>query len=162
MEVHNHAHPWRTWSRRLHQRRGQGSIGRWRKGQEKEGYDQIQKDHWWLHKGSFDSSSIIKEYSKRNAPCSDKSVWRKEHQRKNEIKKTTQVSEDSKGRNYAVILHKRVWDQRKIGGRSCDDHLEWSPKGLGIFHRRYMCYKKAHQLRHTFGRMCARRRKNRQ
>ena len=60
MELHNNAHPWRTWFIKIHQIRGQGIKGRLRKDQAQEGYDEIQKDHSWFYQGSSDSSSISK------------------------------------------------------------------------------------------------------
>ena len=43
--MEKHANPWKTWSRILHQIKGQGTRGIWSKVQAQEVYDQRQKDH---------------------------------------------------------------------------------------------------------------------
>ena len=63
-----------------------------------------------------DPSCIFKEESKGNVRCTAQSILRKEHQQKNDLEKSSQGCENTKGIKYSVILHKTISDQRTVGG----------------------------------------------
>ena len=78
----------------------------------------------------------------------------KENQNENDLENSTQGCEYADVRKHSILLDKGLLDQGATRShwrqcqesRSGDDHLEWFPLIMGIFHSRYLCQKEAHQV----------------